>query len=380
MRSSKIKKQEEFYPDEIVDIKNEKEKQTYEGKIMEIKGDIIIVQNMQKKKVEKYKKDERKILKLWGPLQPLQKYNRVDFELNNTGYWVEAIVLDINNEKNEILLKYKNNNRFKPICETWINLDTNYISPLGFHTKYNNIINSKSPLSLSLSTSNINNLLGIKRKNKNNDNNITLNEEQELKFRELMKKNNLEIKAIEGDGNCLFRAVSDQVYGKEEYHDIIRQKCMDYLEIQKRFFKLFIDGDFNEYIKEKRKDGAWGDDIELEALSEIYNRPIEIYSGSEKPLRCFHEDKNDYDRNVIPIRLSYHGRKHYNSVIPLKDAEYKFKMYIINLIQTNPGVYEEKIIKIAKDNEDNLEKGIKLSEEEEYLEKLKKYLYILEIL
>ena len=35
------------------------------------------------------------------------------------------------------------------------------------------------------------------------------------------------------DGNCMFRSVSD---GNEEYHDIIRQKCMDYLLIEREFF------------------------------------------------------------------------------------------------------------------------------------------------
>ena len=29
----------------------------------------------------------------------------------------------------------------------------------------------------------------------------------------------------------------------------------------------------------KSKLGVWGDDVELQAISEIYNRPIEIYSG-----------------------------------------------------------------------------------------------------
>ena len=43
---------------------------------------------------------------------------------------------------------------------------------------------------------------------------------------------------IYGDGNCLFRAISDQVYGSEIHHTIIRQKCMDYIVVLKRFFSL----------------------------------------------------------------------------------------------------------------------------------------------
>ena len=31
------------------------------------------------------------------------------------------------------------------------------------------------------------------------------------------------------DGNCLFRAVSDQVYGDAEMHGETRQMCIDYM-------------------------------------------------------------------------------------------------------------------------------------------------------
>ena len=362
--------EEEFYPDELVDIINEKEKISYEGKIITIKGDLIVVQNLYKNKVENYSIKENKVLKQWGPNHPIQKYNRVDLELNNTGFWVEAIVLDINKSTNEILLRYKNSNRYKRTCEEWINLETKRLAPIGLYTKYDKNID-KSFLNIPLEDVKNNSFLGRKTSNPNN-NNISLNKEQEEKFQNAMKKNNFEIKTIRGDGNCLFRAVSDQVYGEDKNYDIIRKKCMDYLEVQKRFFKLFIEGDFDEYIKRKRMDAIWGDDIEIEALSEIYNRPIEIYSGSSTPLRCFHEDKSNYSCNKIPIRLSYHGKKHYNSVIPLKEANYKYKLYEDNLIKTAPGKYEDKIINIAKDNEERFDKGIKLSEE--YIDKLKKNL------
>lgn len=31
------------------------------------------------------------------------------------------------------------------------------------------------------------------------------------------------------DGNCLFRAVADQVYGDSETYDVVRQMCIDYM-------------------------------------------------------------------------------------------------------------------------------------------------------
>lgn len=31
------------------------------------------------------------------------------------------------------------------------------------------------------------------------------------------------------DGNCLFHAVADQIYGDHEYHDVVRNLCLDYM-------------------------------------------------------------------------------------------------------------------------------------------------------
>lgn len=31
------------------------------------------------------------------------------------------------------------------------------------------------------------------------------------------------------DGNCLFRAVADQVYGDSNEYDSVRQLCIDYM-------------------------------------------------------------------------------------------------------------------------------------------------------
>jgi OTU domain-containing protein 5 len=50
-----------------------------------------------------------------------------------------------------------------------------------------------------------------------------------------------------------------------------------------------VAGDIDEYIESKRADGEWGDDIEIQAISEIYARPIEIYVFNAKPIRTFHE-------------------------------------------------------------------------------------------
>lgn len=39
----------------------------------------------------------------------------------------------------------------------------------------------------------------------------------------------------------------------------------------------YVTEDFNTYIARKRLDGTHGNHVEIHAISEIYNRPIEVY-------------------------------------------------------------------------------------------------------
>ena len=107
-----------------------------------------------------------------------------------------------------------------------------------------------------------------------------------------------------GDGNCLFRACSFLLYGTESRHSTIRQAVCDYIHANKDFFEHFIDEDFDNYVRFKRRNGTWGDDLEIQAISEIYNRPIHIYSYSNTPLRTFRE--SEASGSLDPLSLSYH--------------------------------------------------------------------------
>jgi OTU domain-containing protein 5 len=138
---------------------------------------------------------------------------------------------------------------------------------------------------------------------------------REEKFDEAMERAGMKIHEVDGDGNCLFRAVSFQAYGSESKHFMVRKKCMQYIGLEKEYFANFIPGGLDyidEYIKKKSKDGSWGDDIEIQAMSEIYDRSVEIYAYDNTPMRTFHETKKNKNS---PFRLSYHGKNHYNAVV-----------------------------------------------------------------
>ncbi|GJN27690.1 hypothetical protein PR202_gb15732 [Eleusine coracana subsp. coracana] len=71
---------------------------------------------------------------------------------------------------------------------------------------------------------------------------------------DLRRVKGLEIRKMAEDGNCLFRAVADQVYGDAEAYDMARQMCVDYMERERDHFSQFITEGFTSYCKRKRRD------------------------------------------------------------------------------------------------------------------------------
>jgi len=129
---------------------------------------------------------------------------------------------------------------------------------------------------------------------------------------DLRRVKGLEIRKMAEDGNCLFRAVADQVYGDAEAYDMARQMCVDYMERERDHFSQFITESFTLYCKRKRRDKVYGNNVEIQAFAEMYNRPIHIYSYGAEPINIF---QGSYNTDVPPIRLSYHHGNHYNSVV-----------------------------------------------------------------
>ncbi|CAF3982505.1 unnamed protein product [Rotaria sordida] len=105
---------------------------------------------------------------------------------------------------------------------------------------------------------------------------------------------------------------TDQVFGDEEMHATVRQNCMDYIVKNADFFRSYITEDFDHYVTRKRRQHCHGNHIEMIALSELYNRPIEVYEYSIEPINIVH---GMYKTDNEPIRLSYHCGVHYNSII-----------------------------------------------------------------
>ena len=140
MNQSSEQNNENFKRDEFVDIINSNHTFSDEGKIIEIKGEKIIVENLTKHKELSIDKSEKRVLKQWNTDRTILKFNRVDFKLKGTEYWVEGVVIDIKPHRpyNKLLIKYRNVNCFKPYVQELIDADDERIAPIGLYTKDRN--------------------------------------------------------------------------------------------------------------------------------------------------------------------------------------------------------------------------------------------------
>ena len=99
---------EDFNYDEDVEIIDQEHGSVNEGKILSIRGDLLIVYNKDKKIEERFNRDDNIVIKLWEPGRPFQIFNRVDLKLIDSDFWVIGMIIDINEEKEQLLIKYIN--------------------------------------------------------------------------------------------------------------------------------------------------------------------------------------------------------------------------------------------------------------------------------
>ena len=152
----------------------------------------------------------------------------------------------------------------------------------------------------------------------------------------LFRRKGYRFTPIKRDGNCLFRAVAHQIYGDPNLHSMVRKWCAKFMKEEKKFYEGFIlhITDFSKYIKQLGKDGTWGGNFELMAISELYNCRLEVYEKSENPRVV-----NAWDfqgSNNPPIRLFFRNN-HYASVISSGGLNNNFQAM-------EPGDMEQKML------------------------------------
>ncbi|KAK9061559.1 hypothetical protein SSX86_018741 [Deinandra increscens subsp. villosa] len=123
---------------------------------------------------------------------------------------------------------------------------------------------------------------------------------------------------VRGDGNCQFRALSDQVYRTTEHHKFVRQQIVNQLELHAEIYEGYVPMAYADYLKNMSKVGEWGDHVTLQAAADLYG--IKIFVITSFKDTCYIEIVPSVQRSNRVIFLSFWAEVHYNSIYPVEDV------------------------------------------------------------
>ncbi|OKP12025.1 hypothetical protein PENSUB_2383 [Penicillium subrubescens] len=160
-----------------------------------------------------------------------------------------------------------------------------------------------------------------------------------------LKERGLFALPTEGDGNCLYYSLSDQLYGDFHHGDDIRHILANHMAKNKTYFMQFVvahggerrrpkraavsayatrsvDGAvpseedkerrFTEMVSATRKNGEWGSSEHLQAFCQVYHVDINVYTMDG--VQAFRDVNASDDEHRDVVHVAFHDFKHYSSV------------------------------------------------------------------
>ncbi|KAI0061312.1 cysteine proteinase [Artomyces pyxidatus] len=153
-----------------------------------------------------------------------------------------------------------------------------------------------------------------------------------------------------GDGNCLFRALSDQLYGTDSHHLQIRSDICNWIEAHKSRYEPFVEDErgLDVHLSLMRQAATYGGHLELSAFAHMARRDVKVIqpglvyviewstggvdsdadegpssSSSPPPPPELPDDSDDEDENDTVLRrkcvyVAYHDWEHFSSIRNLR--------------------------------------------------------------
>ena len=127
---------------------------------------------------------------------------------------------------------------------------------------------------------------------------------------------NLIIRHIESDGNCYFRAVSDQLSGSQDGHIILRLLLVDFMSDNREVFERIVDSEYfsswDHFIDRMNQNGTFADITTVVASSMLFRRQVIIHQDAQRPM-LFKSSSSITNKNQI--HLGYDSKAlHYHSL------------------------------------------------------------------
>ncbi|KAL4088458.1 hypothetical protein PRIC1_012878 [Phytophthora ramorum] len=162
-------------------------------------------------------------------------------------------------------------------------------------------------------------LHGVQAKHKKKSSSYVVDDDCIKLMRKQLATVGCKLHEVEADGNCLFRALGDQLYGDQHRHEDIREKIVTYLEQHRDDFEPFMEDEekFEKYCERMREDGTWGGNQELYAAARLFQVYVVVHQ--DQPSARIMVIECDRLKPTRFAHVAYHGEDHYDSVRALRD-------------------------------------------------------------
>ncbi|KAL4166037.1 hypothetical protein KRP22_014740 [Phytophthora ramorum] len=200
-------------------------------------------------------------------------------------------------------------------------------------------------------------LHGVQAKHKKKSSSYVVDDDCIKLMRKQLATVGCKLHEVEADGNCLFRALGDQLYGDQHRHEDIRevgeclrmswseevdlsvlQKIVTYLEQHRDDFEPFMEDEEKfekvsvgcllrvderlkecrcQYCERMREDGTWGGNQELYAAARLFQVYVVVHQ--DQPSARIMVIECDRLKPTRFAHVAYHGEDHYDSVRALRD-------------------------------------------------------------
>ncbi|KAK1204389.1 OTUD3 protein, partial [Pygoscelis papua] len=127
----------------------------------------------------------------------------------------------------------------------------------------------------------------------------------------------LKLREVPGDGNCLFRALGDQLEGHSRNHLRHRQETVDYMIKQREDFEPFVEDDvpFEKHVTNLAKPGTFAGNDAIVAFARNNQMNVVIHQLNAPLWQIRGTNKN----NARELHIAYRYGEHYDSVRRVND-------------------------------------------------------------
>lgn len=142
-------------------------------------------------------------------------------------------------------------------------------------------------------------------------------DEEFVSFANQLLAMGLKLREVPGDGNCLFRALGDQLEGNSRNHLKHRRETVDFMIKHRQDFEPFVEDDvpFDRYVTNLEKPGTFvGNDV-IVAFARNNQVNIVIHQLNAPLWQVFGTRKS----NAAELHIAYRYGEHYDSVRKVND-------------------------------------------------------------